>query len=59
MSWRATSPSYVVSKFLMNRSQADLERKYLQKAADSPKTYDWSREIARSLVRPADKVENP
>jgi predicted Zn-dependent protease len=48
-----------VGKFLMNHDQPDAGRDHLRKAAASPKTYDWSREIANSIVRVREPAKKP
>jgi tetratricopeptide (TPR) repeat protein len=48
---------FFVGKFLTNRGQAEAARSYLQKAIDSPQTYDWYRAIASALVRQSGKLK--
>jgi tetratricopeptide (TPR) repeat protein len=42
---------FVVGKYLLNRRQPDLARKYLQHIADSPQIYEWVRIIAADALR--------
>jgi hypothetical protein len=42
---------FLVGRFLLNRSQAESARKYLQRAADSSQTHPGLRQIAADSVR--------
>jgi tetratricopeptide (TPR) repeat protein len=54
-----TNGDFCVGKFLLNHGRAEIGREYLRRAAESPMTHDWWRQLAVSIVGAKETEKKP